>query len=605
MTIDSQNIRRSQFVFVYGPGALIESTNGTRLVPALNRGLGRLFTPAGLQGMQIGDARLGVALRFITQGDGRVISLPASESSMAKGNFVYKTYSFPSWRICYGDSRGKKSHEPILYNAQETSTVCPLCNKSYNTSSSRFLCACINGHLDDVDWQMVVHTGKAKTQCSPKYYKWSAGGRSLSEIIITCPKCGAKTDMSSVYNMRFDCTCRQPERELPSNVKDGNVCFSVPERSANKCDQHMRVVQRQTSSLRIAETITLLSLPEYDDPLLDLVQESGMLKTVGTVLGMHKKYGNGVSQRDFLAGNIDDKALKEAVMNQTDPQLLDFQDRLKRLESPRGSFLDFIYEEFDSLCAGPRTTMNFEMSPPVTYSKSIFGNTIDLEVYPVNVLKTVTAQTGYRRIPYRSPGLEPKRVGSGSALAGSHDYWYPGFKGTGEGLFLRIKEERTADLIKNQKSYEEWGVENKDAESRHKSPLWGDFAEKPLFVWWHTFSHALIRYISISSGYSVASLRERVYVDRNQTKGGLLIYTSSPGQDGSMGGLVETAYDMSKILDETTKGIELCSNDPLCSEVRKTPDRLNGAACHSCLLVSETSCEHMNTSMDRHILMGD
>jgi hypothetical protein len=111
--------------------------------------------------------------------------------------------------------------------------------------------------------------------------------------------------------------------------------------------------------------------------------------------------------------------------------------------------------------------------------------------------------------------------------------------------------------------------------------------------------------MSIASGYSAASLRERVYINRDGSRGGLLIYTSSPGQDGSMGGLVETADEMAGIIDEASTSIELCSNDPLCSEVRKTPDRLNGAACHSCLLVSETSCEHMNTSIDRHIQMGD
>ena len=61
-------------------------------------------------------------------------------------------------------------------------------------------------------------------------------------------------------------------------------------------------------------------------------------------------------------------------------------------------------------------------------------------------------------------------------------------------------------------------------------------------------SHALIRTLSLISGYSSASLRERVYTDRAMNHGGILIYTSSAGEDGGMGGLVETAQNLIKYL---------------------------------------------------------
>jgi len=124
-------------------------------------------------------------------------------------------------------------------------------------------------------------------------------------------------------------------------------------------------------------------------------------------------------------------------------------------------------------------------------------------------------------------------------------------------------------------------------------------------VWLHTLSHALIMAISLHSGYSSASLRERVYIDRDADNGGILIYTTSPGEDGSMGGLVGAVDIFEEILERASGRIGLCSNDPLCAEVRKTPERINGAACHSCLLISETSCEHRNMWLDRHIILGD
>ena len=51
----------------------------------------------------------------------------------------------------------------------------------------------------------------------------------------------------------------------------------------------------------------------------------------------------------------------------------------------------------------------------------------------------------------------------------------------------------------------------------------------------------------------------------------------------------------------------LCSSDPVCADHDPThadEDRmLYGAACHGCLLISETSCEARNVSLDRALLV--
>ena len=50
-------------------------------------------------------------------------------------------------------------------------------------------------------------------------------------------------------------------------------------------------------------------------------------------------------------------------------------------------------------------------------------------------------------------------------------------------------------------------------------------------------AHALIRHLTISCGYSTASLRERLSMDDARNMAGLLIYTATPDSDGSLGGL--------------------------------------------------------------------
>ena len=53
--------------------------------------------------------------------------------------------------------------------------------------------------------------------------------------------------------------------------------------------------------------------------------------------------------------------------------------------------------------------------------------------------------------------------------------------------------------------------------------------------------------------------------------------------------------------------LSICSNDPVCADHEpdnRSGDRAtHGAACHSCLLISETSCERRNQYLDRSLLV--
>ena len=73
----------------------------------------------------------------------------------------------------------------------------------------------------------------------------------------------------------------------------------------------------------------------------------------------------------------------------------------------------------------------------------------------------------------------------------------------------------------------------------------------------------------------------------------VLIYTASAGNQGTLGGLVEVTQRFGRILKSALERARLCSGDPVCADhdpVHAQADRmLHGAACHGCLLVSETS----------------
>jgi hypothetical protein len=47
-----------------------------------------------------------------------------------------------------------------------------------------------------------------------------------------------------------------------------------------------------------------------------------------------------------------------------------------------------------------------------------------------------------------------------------------------------------------------------------------------------------------------------------------------------------------------------CTNDPLCSTLEPNDTDINGSACHSCGMISETSCETGNRLLDRSLLVS-
>ena len=104
-------------------------------------------------------------------------------------------------------------------------------------------------------------------------------------------------------------------------------------------------------------------------------------------------------------------------------------------------------------------------------------------------------------------------------------------------------------------------------------------------------------------------MSERLYVstDDDNKMLGLLIYTSQGDSEGTMGGLVEVGKPgiFDEIIKNSVSNSAWCSTDPVCNEViPQGPFKLNLGACYSCCLLPETSCELINSFLDRGIISG-
>lgn len=599
MSRDFQHISRSQFVLTYGPGSLIETKKGPRLIPSLDRGLGVLFNNDIFMKFEIGETRIS---KYIKNQSGkneniRILALPTNAGLGKQNNYrIYSTYVFPLWKICYGR---KAKHNPVLYNAHE----CPKCNKNDESSAVRFVSACSDGHLDEVNWNYAVHKNHT---CQPKYFYWKAFGSSLSDIIIECPVCRAKNNMNDIYKMNFFCTGRVPEQENPLGAY--SPFYTQPKRPKN-CEKNMKIMQRQSTSLRVPETITFLTIPEFDTQISRIIQRHDVSIVLDTMMNFLQDLLPNMGEEKFieyicnsLKGKVSEESLNVINKEIRQSGIDDFCNLHKRLNQEDQSFIDLMYEEFESLLSGAgSSTDNFEMSHPIKIT-SISPMVPDLLVYKISRIRTITVQLGYKRIVSQSEKEEPRLRYSGVYLPSDGSNWYPAYEGFGEGIFITFSDGKFPDLSSKSayKLWEERGDSNIGFDSK-----WSETTDEPEFAWIHTFSHSIIRALSLHTGYSSASLRERVYISRDGRNGGILIYNTSPGEDGGMGGLVSTVDKFHNIVNSAIENLIVCSNDPLCSDVTKSPENMNGAACYSCLLISETSCEHRNLGLDRHLFTGD
>lgn len=188
--------------------------------------------------------------------------------------------------------------------------------------------------------------------------------------------------------------------------------------------------------------------------------------------------------------------------------------------------------------------------------------------------------------------------------------WLPAIVVRGEGIFLQFSEMRLQQWVHQHGTELEGRLSlmqrNMDALAtrRHQEVR----VISPRFVLLHTFAHLLINQMVQDCGYGSASLRERIYSAEGGTSmAGILIYTAAGDSEGTMGGLVRMGQPdrLEDVIRGALEKARWCSSDPVCIEsMGQGPDNCNLAACHSCSLLPETSCEEQNRLLDRGMVIG-
>ena len=590
----TQPIRRSQFITTYGPGAILEGPDGPRLIPTLADS--HVFDGRRPTDFEITDQRLSQALL----NNSGILRLPTNaEVSEPDFRYIYRTFHFPSWSLCI-------VHGILYHKTRNDNRACPRCpgygsqNEAWRRSQRdaiRFVRACASGHLDDVDWIRII--SHAKTTCDPPYLNWRGGGGALRNIEIVCPNCQARVNLGSAYSRDLRCSGRLPEQ---GPFRQG-------------CNEPSKIIQRGAANLRIAELRTALTIPPRYTRLHRLLE----LSVVHSVLvaSQPKSKQELLRALDSLVSNgLLRQPVVDEIHGHPEPAILSvIDDTLSGGTASNDRELRL--EEFEALQKAARDGAPPQPSPTpgsppqfeviqqdVRTLTTVSGR--GLRITPISRLRVVMVQTGYRRLgPLNSP--------VDLAFDDGQRLWYPGVELFGEGIFIDFAPVYSSGrplYEMNGSAASTWFDAWIEPSALHRQMMPHSLHElHPIFVWWHTLSHRLINSMAIDSGYSSASIRERIFLDidgqSGNATGGVLLYTAQPGGDGTLGGLIALVPQFERVLRAAARDLDACSNDPLCSEETFGPGKYNGAACYSCALISETSCEHRNMNLDRMLLLNN
>ena len=252
-------LRRSQTITTFGSGSIVDMPSFSGIVSGIDCWKIEKLPESSIKHDNNLEEMLGKD-RFIQ------VSSPETEHGVA---FAIPVFRFPEWYYCPNCHRLDNYHNlkqhVTNYSSDNVSKLC--CNRCSTKDNkvylipSRFIVACINGHISDFPYSWWVHKGHPceKKPTHPSLtleYDGTTGG--LRGIKIKCLDCGEDRTMEGCMSKdalkSLHCLA-----EMPWNGKDGRRWVTDP----NKCDAKIRVLQRSANNVYYAKTQSALTIPPF------------------------------------------------------------------------------------------------------------------------------------------------------------------------------------------------------------------------------------------------------------------------------------------------------------------------------------------------------
>ena len=385
---------------------------------------------------------------------------------------------------------------------------------------------------------------------------YSTGNTStLADMWVEC-SCGARRSMGGA-------TQRENFEGMQCN---GHHPFR-PNHRNDHCEKDMVPSQRGASNVYFPVMRSAISIPPWINPLYNLINEHLRLienykedwGDEGVTKIYNKYFAAHYSREEF------DIALEKRLKN-----IREFTE-IKQME------YQAITHHSDPVYASNKKHFKAEEDPLPDYLLPYFRRVIR-----ITRLREVRVLLGFTRVDAPDPDADEQK-NIVYLNRGKTEKWLPAAEVHGEGVFIEF----------NRETIDAWLSDPNLSELSQKyARCYKEFCE--------------------SKGWTVTTLRDARYVLMHtfahlfgDEMSGVLLYTGSADKEGSLGGLVElgTIDQLIVLMKDAFQEALICTNDPECLNNTPAGNNSNGAACHSCCMVSETACENGNRMLDRGLIV--
>ncbi|MCC7539360.1 MAG: DUF1998 domain-containing protein [Deltaproteobacteria bacterium] len=605
------NIRHSQVVSTFGPGALVDFVDDAAIVAGLSW---------WAKGPSIVEDRL-VAMLARQQGYEQVVlhAPPASSRDLEDPDRKWiKAFRFPQWFACQNEHCWVDSDQPPRRDSARPRRLLHLSQldgaghkckggkgKTSKVQPIRFVRACKLGHIDDIGWGALVHRNKPECSRRILWIDEAAASGDLADVRITCSGCGENLRMSVAAQLYSQITDQTgAKHQVPTlDACEGRQPWLGGE-TAEGCGQAMRLLLRSASHAYFAVNASVIHIPDPDADLRDRVAKVyDLVKAVKSPAQIELLRELQDVVRIALEGISDEMAFAEVVRRREAQPVA--RKKVKEAE------IEVLLNCPPALATDQPNGRFYARTISHSWRRRALMKRLS-RVVVIPRLVEVRALAGFTRFEPKTTDVDGELdIGAEVARPDEPLTWLPAVENFGEGFFFSLDEPALAKwemecAVRDRHELFKAGFKLWQGQRDDRKKQKDDFANAR-FVLLHSLSHLLITAVSLDCGYSASSIRERIYAGAGGS--GILLYTASPGAEGSLGGLVEVGRHIDRYLEQALELGRLCANDPVCAA--HSPDHedgrsdrfLEGASCHGCLLISEPSCERMNQYLDRTLVV--
>ena len=360
--------------------------------------------------------------------------------------------------------------------------------KASDVTPIRFVCACEDGHLQDIDWRRVVH-GPVRCQ-EPMWVEEKGTSADPADTAVICA-CGKRLSLQDLFQPGRLGTCGGEGPWLLDRDPDG-------------CGKQLKLLTRTATNTYFPQVLTVISLPAEEDALWAIVMRfSGELKEAETAadIALAKKFNASIASALGAYANAD------------------IFDRLQRIRegAQAQSNLKPKQSEFDIFASGrPEIGQN-------TADAKLYAQTLDRSAWEkeqrcpsvrnlvaVHRLREVSCLYGFTRFEAAPTSTDGDIEDIGLAVRGAPISegadWLPAVEQFGEGLFIHFDERAILEWL------ERTPVRDRHAKLLNGFNKWATRFGKnaprypgAAYYLLHSLSHALMQEIALDCGYPASS----------------------------------------------------------------------------------------------------